>query len=176
MDDVLAKAREYQDDVQVRAKAHELSAEWHRWRGEVLGNATTIVSGIVGSAIFLTVSSQLGLGKDRFSWAATGWALVVAVIVCFLSVLAPVLSGLNGRINDSNQAATHRMSAHDYAGLKRQLDNFLLDYSDLNSSPERREEALKKLEAISQRLDAVRPDLTLTDLAIGRAKKELGRT
>jgi hypothetical protein len=71
VDDILAKAKEYQDDVELRAKAHELSAEWHRWRDEVLGNATIIVSGIVGSAVFGTLISQLGLsGQDHLSLPA----------------------------------------------------------------------------------------------------------
>lgn len=174
MDEVLVKAKDYQEDVAVRAKAHENSAEWHRWRGEVLGNTTTIVSGIVGSAIFLTISSQLGLGKNEFSWPAAGWSLAVAVFVCFLSVLAPVLSGIHGRLNDANQVGTHMVLASDYGRLRRQLDNFLLSYADLSSSLETREEARREFGKISVSIGEVRPSLTLTPKAIARAKKELG--
>ena len=177
MDEVLVKAKQYQDDVAVRAKAHEISAEWHRWRGEVLGNATTIVSGIVGSAIFVTLTSQLGLaGKERLSLPAEGWPFFLAVVVCVLSILAPTLSGIQGRINDAGQAATHRALSAEYYRLQQVIDHFLLSYTDLNSSPQKREEALKELDKISVDIQAVssRPGLTLTDKAIAAAEEKLG--
>ena len=177
MDDILAKAKEYQDDVALRAKAHERSAEWHRWRGEVLGNATTIVSGIVGSAVFGTLLSQLGLsGKNRLTLPAEGWPLFIFVVVFFLSILAPVLSTVQTRMNDAGQAATHKASAADYHRLQQELDRFRLRYTEPNSSPGRREEALKELDNISVDIQGVSSrSLTLTDHAIAAAEKATGR-
>jgi hypothetical protein len=131
----------------------------------------TIVSAIVGSAIFLTFSSQIGLGKDHFSLPAQGWPLLFAIVICVLSVLAPILNAVAGRVNDAGQAATHRALKKDYSDLQRKIDIFLLSYPDPNLSPERREEALKKLKEISDGIDAVHPELTLTPHAIARAKE-----
>ena len=171
MDNIIEKANEYHRDVEIRAKAHEMSAEHHRKRGERLGNATTIVSGLVGSAVFLTISTQLGIGQENFSWPAQGLPLVAAIFVCLLSIAAPILSALHERINDSNQAAIHRASSRDYSHLKRLLDQFLIDFSELSLSSK---EASMEFKKISEGIDAVRPELTLTKHAIDRAKEELG--
>src|SRR5262245_48993604 len=179
MNELSLKAKEYQDDIAMRAKAHEGSAEWHRWRGEVVGNAATIVSAIVGTAIFGALAVQLGAGgKGALSLPAQGWPLLAAILVCFLSVLAPVLNAVQTRMNDTAQAATHRACAAAYYRLEQKLDAFRLRYADETLASGDRDQALKDLDSISSELLAIsggKDYLTLTDRAIADAKQKLGR-
>ena len=177
MDTLLAKAKEYEDDIALRAKAHEGSAEWHRWRGEVFGNAATVVSAMVGTAVFGALAAQLGVaGKGPLSLPAQGWPLLAFIVVCFLSILAPVLNTLQTRMNDAAQAATHRAAAAAYYRLQRTLEMFRLRYADQASESGARDRALKDLEGISAELLAISGNkdyLTLTARAIEDAKKAL---
>src|SRR5262245_48727965 len=115
MNAILAKAKEYRDLVAMRAIAHELSAEWHRSRGVRLGVAATAISALVGSVIFATATSQLGLdGKGSISLptGVGGWLLYVSFGL--LLITAPVLSGVNTYLNFPEQAEKHRTSCAGY--------------------------------------------------------------
>jgi hypothetical protein len=89
MNDILTKAKEYWKLVATRAIAHEKSAEWHRHRGTKLGVAATVLSAVVSTAIFATVTSQLGLnGKITIPQGTS--ALLIYFVVSLLLILAPV--------------------------------------------------------------------------------------
>ena len=125
----------------------------------------------------LALAGQLGLGgHDRLSLPAEGWALFGFVVVCFLSLLAPVLSNVQTRMNDAGQAATHKSSSADYDRIRQRLDRFGLRYAGPGASSESRVDALKELDNISADIQAASSrSLTLTSRAIADAEKALGR-
>ncbi|MCI0512804.1 SLATT domain-containing protein [candidate division KSB1 bacterium] len=175
MHDILAKATEYRNLTVLRAIAHEKSAAWHRRRGALLGVMATILSGMVGTTIFATITSQLGLdGKGSISLPQGGWALVIYLVVGFLLILSPVLSGVQTYLNHPDQAAKHKFSWIGYYHLQQQLDIFLLRYTDGNTATTNREGALQELEDISKEIETIcENSITLTKLAYTNAEKEL---
>ena len=69
MNETLTNARANRSDAGRRAVAHELSAEYHRHRGVQFGVAATVVSAIVGSAVFVTLTRTIGLdGGETISF------------------------------------------------------------------------------------------------------------
>ena len=61
MNGILKDASDRRSEAHRRAVAHEVSANAHRRQGVRLGVASTTLSAIVGSAIFITAMSQLHL-------------------------------------------------------------------------------------------------------------------
>jgi hypothetical protein len=75
-------------------------------------------------------------------------------------------------LKDAEQAARHEASWAGYYHAQQQLDLFLLRYSNVDSTPETREEALKKLEQITNDIDTVNSNsITLTERAWKAARK-----
>jgi hypothetical protein len=175
MKDVLATAKEYWEVVAKRAIAHEKSAEWHRKRGAQLGIGATILSAVVGTAVFATITSQLGLdGKASITFPQGGMALLLYIIVFAPLILAPVLTGVHAYVNDPEQAEKHKRSWAGYYRLQQSIDLFLLKYADANAQVDKREEAIKELEAISKEIQSLCDDsITLTSRAYADADEEM---
>jgi hypothetical protein len=175
MNDILVKAREYWMLVATRAIAHEKSAESHRYRGTQLGIAATALSALVSTAIFATVTSQLGLNtKGNITIPQGGWALLIYLGLGFLLILAPVLAGVQTYLNDPEQADKHRVSWAGYYRVQQHIDIFLLRYADANAAATEREEALRDLGDISKEIeDLCRNSITLTRGAYAEAAKQL---
>jgi hypothetical protein len=172
MRDLLANAKQERENIRKRAIAHDRSAEHHRKRGVRLGVTSTIVSAIVGSAVFVAVMSQLGLsGKGAISLPSDGWARLLFLGVALLSILAPVLSGVNTVLNDPQEAGKHRTSSARYDGVQGRIVRFIAQYEDGDPVGTEREKALKEYEDIRKEVAAIKAEApTLTD----RAEKEAG--
>lgn len=175
MKDVLATAKEYWKEVAKRAIAHEKSAEWHRKRGAKLGVGATIISAVVGTTIFATITSQLGLdGKASITFPQGGMALLLYIVIFAPLILAPVLTGVHAYVNDPEQAEKHKRSWAGYYRLQQRIDLFLLKYADANAEGDKREEAIKELDAISKEIESLRDDsITLTHRAYADADEEM---
>jgi hypothetical protein len=174
MKDILDQAEAYRKDINRRAIAHELSSEWHRRRGALLGGAATVLSAAVGTSIFATVTTQLHDGKLDFS-GFNGWKnWLIFGAFGFVLVLSPVLTGMQAYLKHPEQAATHKVSYVRYCRLQQRIDLFLLQYRNVNSSNPDRMPALAKLDAISRDIEKVAIDsITLTRVAYADAAKEL---
>jgi hypothetical protein len=175
MKDILATAKEYWKVVARRAIAHEKSAEWHRKRGAKLGVGATILSAVVGTAIFATITSQLGLdGKASITFPQGGWAILLYLLVFAPLILAPVLTGVHTQVNDPEQAEKHKRSWSGYYQIQQRLDLFLLRYADATEQSNRREEAIKELEVISKEIKSLCDEsITLTSRAYADAEVEI---
>ncbi|MDH4260077.1 MAG: SLATT domain-containing protein [Gammaproteobacteria bacterium] len=175
MKDILATAEEYREVVAKRAIAHEKSAEWHRKRGAQLGVSATILSAVVGTTIFATITSQMGLdGKGSITFPQGGIALLLYIVVFAPLVLAPVLTGVHAYVNDPEQAAKHKRSWAGYYRLQQRIDLLLLKYGDANAQGDEREEAIKELEAVSKEIESLCDDsITLTTRAYADADAEM---
>jgi hypothetical protein len=150
MNDLVKNAIDDRKRVYRKAVAHELSAENHRHRGVQIGGIATIVSAIVGSTVFFTIISQFGLdGKGTIAVPSKGLAWLAYIGFGLLSVLAPVLTGLQTFLNHPEQAQKHRDSYARYNGLKRRLDSFISKYEGAHLTDEKLAEALKEQGEIS---------------------------
>lgn len=175
MRDIIERATEYRDLVATRALAHEKSAEWHRHWGEVLGVVATALSAIVGSAIFVAVTRQVGLGgQNGISLPGGGWAWLGYFFFGLLLISAPVLTGIQTYLNHPEQAAKHKASWAGYSRIQQRLDLYLLRHAEVECVAPERSEALNELEGISKEIEAVaESSLTLTDRAYADARKAL---
>lgn len=176
MIDILKKARQDHEMLPREIMAHRLAAEYHRHWHMALGGISTVLSTLVGSAVFTTLVRQLGVdgkhdiqfplavdqGIDWFYW-----------LILLLSIIAPVLAALHTFMHHAEDAATHRASVEGYANVHRQLTIFLATYDDSNLSAEANA-ALKKYDEIMQAYNSVLgKSLTLTKTAYHRADKKL---
>jgi hypothetical protein len=171
MDDILAKAKEYGRLFCLLKIAHELSAESHRSLGEKLGGAEKGISTIVGTAIFVSVASLLGLnGKGTISIPGGLGARILYVLVLLFLVSAPVLTALQMFFKHAEQSIRHRDSYASYGRLEDRIDTFLLTFS----TGTERKEALKELDEISKELETIRrKSITLTKPAYENAETVL---
>ena len=179
MSDICDQAKQYRNDVEMRALAHEASSEWHRKRGVQLGAAATLLSAVVGTSIFVTLTTQLNEGKldlSRFGFGG-GKSWVILSALGFILVLSPVLAGMQSFLKHPEQAATHKASYVAYCRLQQRIDLFLLRYPDDSSTNTERIRALEQLDAISRGIEkAATNSITLTKPAYdSAAKKRLKR-
>jgi len=174
MKDILDQVEAYRKDINMRAIAHELSSEWHRRQGVRLGGAATVLSAVVGTSIFATVTTQLHEGKLDFSGFNDWKYWLIFGAFGFVLVLSPVLTGMQAYLKHPEQAATHKVSYVRYRRLQQRIDLFLLQYGDVNSSNRDRMRALAQLDAISRDIEKVATEsITLTKAAYAAAVKKL---
>jgi hypothetical protein len=176
MTDIREQAKQYRKDVELRALAHEASAEWHRGRGVRLGGAATLLSAVVGTSIFVTLTTQLKEGKlDLSDFGLGGWkSWAIFGALGFALVLSPVLAGMQAYLKHPEQAATHKASYVGYCRLKQRIDLFLLRYPDDNSANTDRIRALEQLDAISRDIEKVATNsITLAKAAYASAAQKL---
>lgn len=175
MSQLLSDAAAEQRDAHRRAVAHELSAESHRAKGVWLGLSATILSAIVGTAIFAIVAARLGLdGKGTLSVPREFWSRVAFYGVIVLSILAPVLSAAQLFLNEPSQVAAHTKSKAKYYKRKKQLDKFLRTYVDTELSGAEMERANRELgEILKLDDDEEDDDISLTPQAYEAADRQL---
>ena len=91
LNDVLKKATEEQKMLPREILAHRVSAEFHRHRNMVLGGWATVLTTLIGTAVFTGLVSQFGLnGKSQGSvspFEVTGGIWLYGFVL-FLSALA----------------------------------------------------------------------------------------
>jgi len=175
MKDICDQAKQYRKDVEIKANAHEASSEWHRRRGVWLGGAATVLSAVVGTSIFVTLTTQLNEGKLNLSGFGLGdWKFWALGAFGFVLVLSPVLTGMQAYLKHPEQAATHKASYVGYCRLQQRIDLFLLRYPDNDSANTDRMRALEQLDAISRDIEKVAANsITLTRTAYASAARKL---
>ncbi len=175
MDDILEDARKCRTQVATSAVAHRLSAEHHRHRGVKLGAVAAIISAIVGSTVFVTLITRVGLnGKGTISVPSEGWAWAAYLGFAFLSILAPVLTGLQTFLNDPEQAAQHTDSWAEYSRLEARLTSLIRSCNRGMLTSTQIEDAEKEMEEISNQIQATsKKSLQLTEPAIKKAEAQI---
>lgn len=174
MNGILTTAEEYREQVAMRATAHYKSAEWHRHQSAKLGGIATVLSALVGTTIFATITSQLGLdGQGHISLPSGGWALLGYAVFVLILIASPVLTGLQTFLNNAEQAEQHRGSWAGYLRLQQRLDIFLLRYAEVNPEAAMREKALQELKEITTEIGTMSDNsITLTKRAYDEARTE----
>ena len=108
--------RQWHFAARVAHKAHIKSAARAESMNTLLGVPAWILSAIVGTAIFASLSQN-----------PEGWQ---KIIFGLLSMLATVLTALQTHLGFSQLAELHRKSAGRYGTVRRQLEELLGSYSD----------------------------------------------
>ena len=108
MKEILLNAHEYLECVFVRAVAHELSAESHRSVGTRWGIVSTVLSAIVGSALFVSLSDKFGLtGKNDLTFSFASWPqqsrILAYTFTGLILILAPILTNVQAFLNQPQQ-------------------------------------------------------------------------
>jgi hypothetical protein len=169
---VLKKAAEEQKMLPREIMAHRVSAEFHRHWNMVLGGWATVLTTLIGTAVFTGLVSQFGLnGKSKSSIdpsAVTGGTWLYGFVL-FLSVLAPVVSTLHSFMHNAEDAASHQASVAGYTRVECRLTIFLAKYGP-DTPPEQNDEALSAYENImKERGSVLKKSLTLTTRAYKKA-------
>lgn len=92
-------------------KAHQQAAVRFERNGRWLGAATVIASTIVGTSLFADASSSLDIG----------WKIGAGI----LSLVAAILSAIQGTLKFSELATLHRSAAQHYGPLRREVEEML---------------------------------------------------
>ena len=136
MEKVLALAQQYRIDIAHIGQYHYKAAELADAKRKLLGVPAVVLSSIVATSIFATIS----FNPD------TVWRIVAGSV----GILAAAASALQIFFKYDELAERHRRAGAEYGSLRRRLDLFLARFgvSDTN----REAEALTELEAIRVRL------------------------
>jgi len=138
MEDILHRAVGFQNLSIKKAQAHYDTEALFSRRNQHLGVPVIILTSIVATSVFATLAQQQ---RSTFVTVATG----------ALSIAAAVLSGLQTFLRYSERAAEHRRAAVSYENIRRNFDLFSLQFKE----PSDRPAALKELENLSAKLDAI---------------------
>ena len=141
MDDIRDRAEYYRVRAQRKARSHYLTAKRNSRMHTNLGVPVVVISTIVGSTIFATISDD----------PAVGWKIVAGL----LSITAAVLAALQTFFKYSELAEKHRVSGAEYASLKRRLDSYQLLFAESDGN---RKDYLDALESIVTDLDQLERD------------------
>jgi len=177
MKEIFEKARQDQKELPRLIMAHRLSAEYHRHRNMALGGLSTVLTTLVGTAIFTGLVSQFGLnGQGNIAnpfIKAQGGQVILYLAVLLLALVAPILAALYTFMHDAEDTSTHWASVAGYANVLRRLTIFLAKYND-SSPAEEKNEALKEYDEIMKEYNSVLgKSITLTEKAFKNADKKL---
>ena len=142
MQDVRDRAEYYRLRAQRKARSHYLAGRRAGRKHTTLGVPVVILSAVVGSAIFVTLTNTNPDTTRR-------------VVAGILSIAAGTLAALQTFFRFSELAEKHRMSAAGYAALKRKLDLFQLQTAEGMSD---RQQYIHALEQIVKDLDGLEKD------------------
>ena len=174
MRDIFQRAKKSQEELPREIMAHRVSAEYHRHWNMALGGISTVLTTLVGTAIFTGLVSQLGLngkGAIQNPFAGQGMACLYVVVI-FLSISAPILAALHTFMHHAEDAATHRASVEGYADVLRRLTDFLAKYEGPDQAAQNKDEARKDYDDIMKEYNLVLgKSLTLTKKAYRDADK-----
>jgi len=146
MKDILSRCQKYQLYCTHIARAHYMVCEnAAKWNNR-LGVPVTVITAIIGTSIFGTINND----------PAIGWKIVAGL----MSLSAAILSALQTTFKFSELAEKHKIAGNRFSGLRRQIEFFILKYSDEDKKNcdiafENRDTALKDLEKIIKNYSAL---------------------
>ena len=139
MKDIIDMADDYRWYAQRKCNAHYQICESARALNNRLGMPVTVLTAIVGTSIFATISSAPQL-----------WLKVVTGL---FSLTAAALSALHTWFRYQEVASQHREAAAEYGAIRHSLDHFLLTFGQV--AEDQRPAALERFNEISKQLDMI---------------------
>ena len=118
---IISKAKDYYAYARVKANAHYDLSNKGQNNSLRLGICCTVLSSIVGTTIFATISKQPSTTSESIDW--------VRIITGLLSVTAAVFSALQTFLGFSENAEKHRKAGLAYEMACNKIDYFILLYA-----------------------------------------------
>lgn len=157
MNDVLEKTKGYWKAAGRTGLAHYRAAEVAEKWNRMVGVPNTVISAIVATSIFATLSENVDI-RLRI---ATG----------FVAIAAAILAALQAFLNLADRAEKHKLAGAKYGGVRRQIDLFELSTLDVGSDD--RQAALERLGEITEALNSLATESpTLNSKLYDEAKRE----
>ena len=157
MDDIIAKSKHYWRSAGRAGLGHYRAAEIFAKRHRRIGIPSVIMSAIVATSVFSTLSENVDIGFR----IATG---VVALV-------AAILAALQAFLGFGERAEKHKTAGGRYGKVRRDIDIFELELEPISGA--NRGSALKRLQAITDELGKLATDSpTLTEAIYTIGKKD----
>jgi hypothetical protein len=154
--DIDERADYYRIRAVRQGRSHYLAARRSQRINNLFGVPVVIITSIVGTAIFSTISSTPKV------WLQTTTGL--------LSLIAAVFASLQTFFKFSELSEKHKGAAANYYSVKRRLDLFLLSYAENPENKTALVEDFQKIVIEIDRIDAQSPNVP--DALYDQAKKE----
>jgi hypothetical protein len=113
--DQLKLLEQWHHGLRIEHKSHMQAAAKFERDGRLLSIAALVASTIVGTSLFTDVNSPL----------SSGWKIAAGV----LSLIAAVLSAIQGSLKFGEQATLHRTATQRYGTLRREVEELIADAS-----------------------------------------------
>jgi len=139
--EVFDRSEHYRIRVHRKSRAHYLTAKRYNRLNNWLGIPVVILTAIVGSAIFVSLSENP--------------AVELRIATGFLSVLATVLASLQTFFKFPELAEKHSVSGAGYTKLKRKIDSVQLKF---RGKPTEREAFIEELDRITDEISKLDSD------------------
>ena len=139
MNSIIKQAKQYRIDSTYTGRAHYKAGDLSIKYNNRLGIPVIFTTAIVGTSIFATINESPQV-KLR----------ILAGIIIFL---ATILSTLQTFFKFSEKAEKHRIAGAKYGSIRREIDLFLIKYSE--EKDDDRKNALSELELIAKQLSTL---------------------
>lgn len=157
LQDILTKALEYEQLYQTVGRAHYLAADHHAALNRYLGLPVIVITAVVGTTIFGTLSSD----------PSPGWKIATGVV----SLTGTILSALQTSLGFAQTAEKHKAAGETYKAVRRQFSLFRLKYE--GASEDQHPEAFSEFEKIVLSLNDIPKEFpTVPDRFYDKAKRE----
>ncbi len=158
-DDVMEKSKEYWSNAGNRERAHYRASKIAERRHLKIGLPNVALSAVVATSIFSTLSENVDIG----------WRIATGVI----ALIAAILASLQAFLNFGERAEKDKAAGAKYAGVRRRLGLFELEFS--GGQQFNRKAALDRLKEISvelNSLDIESPTLSNRNYDLGKQEFE----
>lgn len=125
MKEIQEDAQKYRAEAHFREIAHDISAEYHRKRGVRFGLITTVLSSIVGTAVFIAATKFVVSDKGVLLEPTETLSPALFYTIVGISILAPVLSACQQYLKDPDETEKHQFGVRHYSNVTVRLDAFL---------------------------------------------------
>lgn len=142
MEYALKKADEYKNSASKFRLGHYIAAESAARKNKVLGIPSVIISAVVATSVFSTMSDNVDII----------WRIATGVT----ALCAAVLVSLQTFLNYGDLAERHHKAASRYYNVARRLDMFYLNFHDKDDGS--KETAIEELREITETLAALSSD------------------
>jgi hypothetical protein len=159
MNDVLAKARDYEHTYRIIGRAHYLAADRCTRFNRLLQIPVIVITAVIGTTIFSTLNDN---PDPRWKMAAG-----------FITLAGTILSSLQASLGFAQTGQRHKAAGEAYRAMCRKFEMLHLRY--LNAGSAERSKAMDEMDKVVAELADLAGDYpAMPDSCYDAAKKEVG--
>ena len=144
--DVISRAAHYQHRAIARRDGHNELADRNQLYSKVLGVLVTVLTTIVGTSIFASLS------KGGSSSTGGNSEVEYKIITGIVSMIAVVLSALQTFLGFHEKSEKNKNASYEYEAINSRLNNFILSYrqnSKFQAEQEMRDSGISSLDKVT---------------------------